>query len=479
MSFLRKLLAAIKAFLFGERVETDEEGSFPKIDPEKIKADLRVLENARAHGASGIPDARDTRLTETELQIMGTVGRLRAATFKSGERWLKQIQARLDSIDLTQETNHTVQLGEEFVRKADSILCRADAELQDEARTTRAQKEILDRFRSENKLPDIPAKLAGWTDHATKVGVLVLCCALEAFANSTFFAGGMQGGLLAGLMLAGLLAVANIVGCFFVGRLFTNKNHVNSGRKTLGWVCGLFGVTWTLLVGCFVAYCRHVMPQIDDETANQLQLVWESASSLVSPFSDFESIGLFVVTVIFGLLALHHGYAWQDRYPGYSKVYGAYVDSYQSMVEVIERLREELELEKQTTLAQIDENVKKAKQAIKRFKSNMNEKSVAEKKVTEHLVLADNTILALTQAYRYENQMVRPADKPRPDYFNDDVVLEDQGFPDFGTERDEDRLRVQEQMLSEMLAIEQPARAKVQSSFTQKFDQLKPIESQV
>lgn len=79
MSFLRKLLAALKAFLFGERVETDEEGSFPKIDPEKIKADLRVLENARAHGASGIPDARDTRLTETELQIMGTVGKLRAA----------------------------------------------------------------------------------------------------------------------------------------------------------------------------------------------------------------------------------------------------------------------------------------------------------------------------------------------------------------------------------------------------------------
>lgn len=75
--------------------------------------------------------------------------------------------------------------------------------------------------------------------------------------------------------------------------------------------------------------------------------------------------------------------------------------------------------------------------------------------------------------------MVRPADKPRPDYFNNDVVLEDQGFPDFGTERDEDRLRVQEQMLSEMLAIEQPTRAKVQSSFTQKFDQLKPIESQI
>ncbi|KFE52443.1 hypothetical protein [Pseudomonas syringae] len=479
MSFFKKVLAGIHALLFKQREDEASEGGFPKIDPERIKIDLKIIAQARAQGAVGVPDASDTRLTETEHQIRGTVGKLRLATFKSGERWLRLIQARLDSIDLTQEKNRTVQLGDEFVRKADSILSQADAELQDEIRTAKAHKEILARFRSENGLPDTPAKIVGWTDHALKVGSLVICCAIESAVNSTFFASAMQGGLLEGLLLACLLAVVNIIVCFVAGRFYTNKNHVHRARRVIGFTAGLLGLVGTIAIGVFVAYCRYVMPQIDEETTNQLQLIWRSISALASPFSDLESIGLFIVTVLFGLIALHHGYAWSDRYPGYAKVYRAYVESYQTMIEVIERLRAELDKEKKSTLETIDAGVKKAKDAIKHFKYSMGEKSVAKKKVIEHLVLADNTILALTQAYRYENQMVRPADKPRPDYFNNEVVLDTQEFPDFGIERDEARLKIQEQMLNDLLVVLEPTRARVQSSFTQKFDQLKPLESQV
>ncbi|TRZ60940.1 hypothetical protein DZA28_13745 [Pseudomonas alloputida] len=481
MSVLKRLWQAIRSFLLGNgrRVEDEDEASFPRIDPDKIKSDLKVIETARAHGEKGVPDFRDTRLTETEHQIQGTVGKLRAATLKTGERWLTQIQARLDGIDLTKEFNHTIQLGDEFVRKADVILSSADGELQETIKIAKARKSILEQFRTDNRLPDAPPKMHGRGDHIFKFSVLIIFCALESVINANFFAQGLAGGLLGGLMMALMAAGLNLVVAFFSGRVLINKNHVSAARKIAGWFAGVFGFAWTACAGIVVAYLRFVLPQVDDDGANQLALVWQNLAAQISPFTDIEGVALCAITVIFGLVAMHHGYTWQDRYPGYAKVYGAYTEASGDVIELIEELRKKLEDEKQSTISLLELKAQKAEESIRHFKSSMGEKSVARKKVTEHLVLADNTIRALIQAYRYENQLARPADKPRPDYFNEPVELSDQDFPDFGLENDETRLRIQEQMLRQIRDIVEPTRSKIQSSFTAKFDQLKPLESLV
>ena len=478
MSFFKKIFACLKVFLFSKRTN-DSESGFPHIDPEAIKAELKIVEKARAQGALGVPNARDTMLTETEHQIQGRVGKLRAATLKAGEQWLNQIQQRLDTIDLILDKNRTVQLGDEFVRKADAILSVADTRLKEEIRETKAKKEILDRFRLDNRLPETPAKLAKTSAHIRQVSYLVIFGALESLINAVFFASGMAGGLLAGVLLAGLLAIINIFVCFVAGYLFTNKNHVSSSRRLFGYLSGFAGVFFTVCMGLFVAYCRYVMPMIDEEATDQLQLIWGAINNLTLPFNSFESIGLFLVTVACGCLALYHGYKWSDRYPGYTAVYESYVKTYRRAVSVINSLRKALEVEKGNTLEQVDSNIKRAQESINRFKRNMGEKSVARKKFTEHLILADNTIQALTQCYRYENQMVRPVDQPRPDYFSQPVVLDDQEFPDYGIEHDLERLALQEKLLLEMIAIQQPTRAKVQSLFNQKFGQLNPLETQI
>jgi len=463
----------------GKRVEDEDEASFPRIDPNKIKADLKIIETARTHGEKGVPDYRDTRLTEIEHQIQGTVGKLRLATLKTGERWLTQIQARLDGIDLTKEFNHTIQLGEEFARKADGILSSADGELQEAIRIAKARKVILEQFRADNRLPDTPPKMHGFKDHIFKFSVLVMFCAVESLINANFFAQGLAGGFLGGLMMAVMAAGLNLVVAFFCGRALINKNHVNAARKTAGWFAGVFGFAWTACAGIVVAYLRFVLPQIDDDGANQLALVWQNLVAHVSPFTDIEGVALCAITVIFGMVAMRHGYTWQDRYPDYEKVYGEYSAASGNVIELIQELTEKLEDEKQGTISLIELKAQKAEESIRYFKSNMGEKSVAKRKVTEHLVLADNTIRALIQAYRYENQLARPAGKPRPDYFNDPVELSDQDFPDFGIESDENRLRIQEQMLRQIRDIVEPTRSKVQSSFTARFDQLKPLESLV
>lgn len=479
MFFLKRVWLAIRNFFLGNREREDDDSSFPKIDPDKIKSDLRIIETARAHGEKGVPDAQDTRLTETEHQIQGTVGKLRAATLKTGERWLTQIQSRLDGIDLTKDFNHTIQLGDEFARKADAILSDADGELREAIKIGKARKAILDQFRQANDLPETPPKMHGFGDHAFKLCVLVIFCAVESLINANFFAQGLTGGFLGGLTMALMTAGLNLIVAFFAGRALIYKNHVSSPLKVAGWLAGLFGFAWTTAAGIGVAYLRFALPQIEEAGGNQIALVMQNIAAYVSPFTDIESIALCAITMIFGLVALHHGYAWQDRYPEYEKVYGAYTEAAGNIVDLINELKGKLEEEKQSTLGLIETNAQKADESIRYFKSSMGEKLVARKKVTEHLVLADNTIRALIQAYRYENQLARPADKPRPEYFNDAVELNDQDFPDFSIGDDEQRLQVQEQMLRQIQEIIEPTRAKIQSSFTAKFDQLKPLESLV
>lgn len=479
MSFLKRMSLAIKNFFASSHEHNDDGASFPRIDPDKIKADLNIIGKAREHGEKGVPDFNDTRLTEIEHQIQGTVGKLRLATLKTGERWLAQIQARLDGIDLTKDFNHTIQLGDEFVRKADVILSDADGELQEAISLSKTQKVLLEQFREANRLSDAPPKMHGWAEHTVKICVLVAFCAIESAINANFFAQGLAGGFLGGLAMALIAAALNLIVAFFAGRALIYKNHVSAARKIAGWLAGLAGVAWTALAGVLVAYLRLVLPQLEDDGANQLTLVWQNFTAHVSPFTDIDSIALCAITIGFGLIAMRHGYTWQDRYPGYEKVYGAYTDASGHVLELIRELKEKLEAEKQNTLSMIEHKAQSADASIRRFKSGMGEKAVASKKVTEHLILADHTIRALIQAYRYENQLARPADKPRPDYFNDPVELNDEDFPDFGTVNDEQRLRTQEQMLHQIQDIIEPTRAKIQSSFTAKFDQLKPLESLV
>lgn len=478
MSFFRKLLAKIRTIFFAKG-SFESEGLFPEIDLEKLKAELDIVNQARKEGARGFPDARDTRRTQTEYAIESKVGSLRLATMRAGEVWLKNLKHRMDGIDLTQEANRTIQLGDEFVRKSDAILSEASGELKEAANDVSVQKILLEQFRADNRLSDAPPKMLGWTDHSVKFAVLVIFCVAESALNANFFAQGLAGGLLSGVVMALMAACINLLVAFFCGRVLINKNHVSGLRKIVGWIAGLLGLGWTLLAGVGVAYLRFVLPQIDDNGANQLALVWQNMRALNSPFTDIEGIGLCVMTSMFGLVAMHHGYAWQDRYPGYGKVYGDYQNAFLNFVGLIQQLKERLEVEKGTALDLIERKVKIAKDSIQAFKYNMSEKSVAKKKVTERLVLADNAINSLIQTYRSENQMARPADKPRPDYFNDPVVFSDHEIPDFGIKEDEQRLRTQELMLQQMLETLEPTRARIESAFNAKFDQLKPLENQV
>lgn len=161
MHFFKRFFAFI-ASLFSSQETEHSEPLIPKIDPEKLKKKLDLQKIAREHGAKGIPRSGDTQLTAAEHAVRAELGRMREQTVKYGEQRVKQIQNRLDSIDITLDMNRAIELGNEFVRTSDHHLTREDGRMKDFAADTKTKFQILSDFRSENRLPSIPAKMPHW-----------------------------------------------------------------------------------------------------------------------------------------------------------------------------------------------------------------------------------------------------------------------------------------------------------------------------
>lgn len=478
MKFLKKLFAGIANF-FESRPDESVEPLLPPINEDEIRERLEVVSKAHEHGAAGVPAPDQVQQSPVEYKILAELGAIRSMGFKYGEHRKILIQRALDKVQLTRDANRMAQLGDEFVRESDRILSVETAKLKISGEQLRARKALLDNFRAENKLPDTDAALPGRNKRSQRWAILILAVIFEGVCNAFWFATGMADGLMGGFMLALGFSFFNVLVCFIAGRLFTNSNHVRWIRRALGWFSGAGGLAFTVVVGFVVAYFRYALSVLEDGTQSAVSLSLDAWRTGLSPFVDFQSIMLFGATVAFGVLALWHAYHWTDTYPGYAKVFRAYKDAFLLNAKALANLRRKLDDEKSSKLAQLETDIKSAEDRIHRFKSYMNEKSVVEKNVVAYTVKAENTLRSLIQRYRYENQLKRPADCPRPAYFDAAVQFEDDNMPSFSIADDLARLDEQEQLLREMNAIFQPTRDKIQAAYTQKFSLIQPLESQV
>lgn len=477
MSFFRKLLDRI-AQMFTRADEPDVD-VLPKIDPEKLKKELRVAELAKRRGASGVPATSATQLSDVEHGIRGRLGRMREQVVKYGEQSLKIIQNRLDSIDITREISRTIRLGEEFERNADQEISRMDGMLAELQQAAEEKTRALANFREKNKLLDRPAEATESGRKWMNGGLLMFMTMLEGGANALLFSEGMASGYVGGFAAALGLSALNVFVCFFLGRAYTYKNHVKLPQQMLGICAFLLALISMVVVGLGTAYFRFVLPQLEDETQSALGLILTDLQAFILPFQDLSSCGLFVLTVIFGLLATYKGYTWTDPYPGYAKVFLAYEDAQREYILAVESLRDRLEKHKLEVLMLIDQNVDRAASDVQNFKRSMSQKSVVKKVVDERLILADETLTGLIRMYRIENEMARPAGNLPPAYFDEPVTFAELDTPDFGTERDELKLREQELQMAKMIAELEVIRARIQSSFNQKYDQLQPLQQLV
>ncbi|MBF7981980.1 MULTISPECIES: hypothetical protein [Rahnella] len=477
MQFLRKILSCITALFKTEDQLLDVE-VFPKIEPEKLKKNLQIAEQAKRHGANGLPHETATELTDTEHSIQATLGKIREGLVKWATAALKQNQDRLNTIDITGRINRTILLGEEYERDADQLISSQSAMLAELREIAISKANELDFFKSKNKL----TRTAQLRNRGAIFlhGTLVLACiAIEGIMNSSFFAEGLSSGLVGGFLFAVSLSGLNVLTCFIMGRFATFKNHISLFQRLFGHAAILTILTLTIILGLITAHIRDALPLVTDTTESAWVIAKETLVSTPFILHDISSYILWVLTIVFGLIAGREGYTFSDPYPGYAKLYRTYEEIQRDYINAVASLNNDLDIHKTKILDSLDSNVTEATKDIANFKRNMKMKLVTKKRLDQGMLYADETLKSLIKMYRMENMMARIEKNTYPKYFDEPVNFDLIQYPNFGISQDEIKLNEQEQLMAEMISKIETIRAKIQASFNQKHDQLQPLQQLV
>ena len=154
----------------------------------------------------------------------------------------------------------------------------------------------------------------------------------------------------------------------------------------------------------------------------------------------------------------------------------AVVDYEESIAEV----RELLEQLKNEHLEAFETSLDDARSSVLGYKEQIHEKRSTRHRLQQFLHKAENMLDALIAIFRTDNTLHRRKMVAEvPAYFANRVKFQEIEFPDFDTTDDEKSLKKQELMLARLLNNVEQIRAGIQSSFDQKFDQLKPIREQL
>ena len=175
----------------------------------------------------------------------------------------------------------------------------------------------LAKFRAENRLsrsPDYP-------DLGLRFfwgGLVALLFVSESIANSAFLAKGNELGLVGAYTVAFGVSIANLVPPFlFFGPVSRNFVHRKAWRRALAFVCAFFYAVYAFILNLGVAHYREVSGQLmGDAGVAVISRITEAPFNL----QDAQSWLLFLIGIVFSLIALVDGWKFDDAYPGYGKL---------------------------------------------------------------------------------------------------------------------------------------------------------------
>ncbi len=179
------------------------------------------------------------------------------------------------------------------------------------------RREDLRKFRQDNRLhrepnyPDVEWQIFSW-------GVVAVLFLGESIANSVFLAKGNELGVVGAYGVAFGISLANLLPPFFAfGPLSRNTSHVKSWRRLLAWILSLLYIVYAFMLNLGVAHYREVSGRlIGDAGVEVVRRMTQNPLDL----QDAESWLLFVLGLIFSLIAFFDGYKLDDAYPGYGKL---------------------------------------------------------------------------------------------------------------------------------------------------------------
>ncbi len=469
MNFLQH----VKSWLT-QRQQRNAQKAHPDLNPydvKKLVEELNLKLEARRLGEAGIPAPDAVRPGGAEAEAIQRVDRVRHDYVDWAAIRLSVLNESLEKTDVTQMVNRAMQADQEFERMASSLITEQEAVLRLTGERARQLDTELRAFKSKHELSRgavYPTGARAFFGYA----LLAFLIVLEGVLNASFFAQGVDSGLLGGAAYAMSLAALNVAIAYGLGRWPSRYiHHMQLGMNLLGWSAVLTALICMLGVGLSIAHFRDAL------TAGSTEASAEAMHALMTTplmLKDLMSWGLFGISVVFALIAFFDGHFSDDIYPGYGEVArraAAAVEVYETE---LQSLRAGLDELREMEVNALEKAASESRAFVATLATTIDDKRSAKLRIETALRDSANSLDAVLLIFRQENELARKG-LPRPSYFDLPPQLTPINLPDFDTEADEKRLAAQ-RVLSERLTAEvQDIRGRIQAAFNQKFDLLKPL----
>jgi hypothetical protein len=449
---------------------TDRDG-FPILNVDQIAQELHLLAEAKRLGEAGLPAADAITLSGPEAAI---VQRIELACKEYRDRAVRRGNILSESIARLSETqaiNRAAQADAEFERIANSLFTDSESDLRTLSEDANNHKAELMEFKTTHKI-NRDARYPTNTGTYFRYAMLLVLVIVEAALNTGFFSQGLDTGYIGGFSSAAILAAVNVLLAFAFGKLLIRYiNHSTVAKMIFGYLALALSLLIVFSMGLGIAHYR-------DSLNAELTNPTESAihSIVASPFAlrDIFSWGLLAISVAFGMFSLIDGLYTDDFYPGYGSISRRTKAAEDDYKEQLNALRCALEELRNQALHELDTTVSNSQAWIAEFSRLIADKNTTRSQLENALRVAQYSLDALLRKFRTENELYRQQ-IPRPEYFNQKIVLQDIAIPALDTTADIIALEDGRTQVCNLLANVQAIRARIQAAFNKQFDRLQPI----
>jgi hypothetical protein len=265
-----------------------------------------------------------------------------------------------------------------------------------------------------------------------------------------------------------------VVTAFVFGKFMVRYwNHTSVGPRLLGFGCFFVALAVMTGIGLGIAHYRD---SLTSEAADAARTALQTLRASPFELRDAFSWALFGISIAFGFASLFDGLYCDDLYPGYGPIARraqVAIDDYEDELATMRSTLEEL---KDDELKGLERTLQESQAAVAVFQSLIEDKKAAGSRLATALRDADNSLAALLSKFRTENELHRGG-VARPEHFDTKPELLALQTPDFDTTADDASLKQQSELVASLLSEAQQVRARIQESFNQQFDRLKPLDT--
>ncbi len=290
---------------------------FSSLNTDKIARDMEIEEKGASRGERDQPPSNQKGLDELELAIIERVQDEKRSAHQLFEDQLQLYAGRIGDLNFEEQFGLLQQANASSLSDFKGEIAIGLDTLHAKRTDLREATKELEKFRTKHRLERV-ARLQEGSWHWFKVSLVVFLFVFETYLNGIFLAKGSDQGFLGGVTEAFAFSSLNI-GVALLCAIFCARQvtHRNFARKLVGAVSIMAYVCFAFALNLLLAHYREISGSfIDGAGRVAISRLWQNPFGL----SEVQSWMLFMVGLLFSVVAFIDGWYFLDPYPGYAGV---------------------------------------------------------------------------------------------------------------------------------------------------------------